>query len=210
MKLWNVSLVLLALSLLSAINCSGCDYKSKVFFDISIGNDFAGRITIGLFDDVVPTTVNNFKTLCIGNQITDAAGTKTFGYKGTKFHRVIPNFMIQGGDFTMGDGTGGQSIYGAKFEDENFTLKHTGEGILSMANSGPNTNGSQFFITTVPTPWLDGHHVVFGKVIDGMDVVHKIESFGSASGKPTAFAIISNCGELTQTSPPRFMSLAPY
>merc|ERR1719254_246328 len=167
----------------------------KVFFDVQIGDEAPARVTIGLFGDVVPKTVANFVSLCTGDKGIGKSG-KPLHFKGSKFHRIIPNFMIQGGDFTRGDGTGGESIYGAKFADENFKLKHTGPGVLSMANAGPNTNGSQFFITTVKTSWLDGRHVVFGKVIEGMDVVTKVEAVGSSSGTPQKSVVIHDSGIL--------------
>jgi len=167
----------------------------RVFFDVEVDGKPLGRITMGLYGEVVPKTVENFRALCTGEKGVGSSG-KPLWYQGSKFHRVIPDFMLQGGDFTMGNGMGGESIYGAKFEDENFKLKHTKEGLLSMANAGPGTNGSQFFITTVKTAWLDGKHVVFGEVLEGMDVVKAIEKLGSASGQTKGEIVIKASGEL--------------
>ena len=169
---------------------------SKVFFDMEMDGKPVGRITMGLFGETVPKTAENFRALCTGEKGIGKVNGKPLHYEGSKFHRVIPSFMLQGGDFTHGTGVGGESIYGGKFNDENFKIKHTKEGYLSMANAGPNTQGSQFFITTVPTPWLDGKHVVFGKVLDGYDVVKKIEGVGSKSGKTSQEVRVAASGEL--------------
>ena len=167
----------------------------KVFFDITIGDKPAGRVVMELFADTVPKTAENFRALCTGEKGMGKSG-KPLHYKGSSFHRVIPQFMLQGGDFTAGNGTGGESIYGAKFADENFVHKHTGPGILSMANAGPSTNGSQFFICTVKTEWLDGKHVVFGKVVEGLNVVKAVEAVGSQSGRTMQKVTIADCGQL--------------
>ncbi|CEO98759.1 hypothetical protein PBRA_006873 [Plasmodiophora brassicae] len=171
----------------------------KVFFDVAIDGEPVGRIKIGLFGEVVPKTVNNFIHLCLGDKVSEKTGKKLH-YTGSSFHRVIPNFMIQGGDFTKGDGTGGESIYGERFPDENFRIPHRREGYLSMANAGRDTNGSQFFITTVKTSWLDGKHVVFGRVLGSksMRVVKEIEKYGTAGGTPTKKITITKSGRLVK------------
>ncbi|PIA45332.1 hypothetical protein AQUCO_01700696v1 [Aquilegia coerulea] len=170
----------------------------KVFFEIAIGKVKAGRVVMELFKDVVPKTAENFRALCTGEKGIGRAG-KPLHYKGSTFHRIIPGFMCQGGDFTRGNGTGGESIYGNKFDDENFKMNHTGPGILSMANSGSNTNGSQFFICTEKTSWLDGKHVVFGKVVDGYSVVEKMEQAGTEDGRTKSSVVIEDCGEVTES-----------
>lgn len=170
-----------------AFSTSSARFGTKVYFKTAIDGVAQPRIVFELYDDVVPKTTENFRAL--------ATGEKGFGYAGSIFHRVIPQFMLQGGDFETGKGYGGRSIYGAKFADENFNIKHTKPGLLSMANAGPHTNGSQFFITTVPCPWLDGKHVVFGEVVEGYDTVKAIEQKGSQSGATSAKITIEESGE---------------
>lgn len=166
------------------------EVTNKVYFDIAVNDKPLGRIVIGLFGKTVPLTASNFLALSTGSN------KKHLSYKGSKFHRIIPSFMCQGGDITFGNGIGGESIYGGNFKDENFLIKHSAPGYISMANRGKDTNSSQFFITTVKTYWLDGRHVVFGKVLDGYDVVQKMESLGSDKGVPQGDVRIKDCGEL--------------
>ncbi len=187
--------LLLFAGLANAQSTAQAKISTKVYFDIGIDGEDAGRIVFGLFGDDVPLTTANFRALCTGEKGTTKIGIP-MTYKGSIFHRVIPQFMLQGGDFTKGDGSGGESIYGEMFRDENFKFRHDMPGLLSMANKGRNTNGSQFFITTVPVPHLNGKHVVFGRVLEGMDVVKKIESLGSENGKTSARISIRDCGEL--------------
>mmetsp|Transcript_19766 Transcript_19766/g.46414 ORF Transcript_19766/g.46414 Transcript_19766/m.46414 type:complete len:177 (+) Transcript_19766:205-735(+) len=174
---------------------SEAEENPVVFFDITLGGSKKGRIEILLRADIVPRTAENFRCLCTGEKGVGRSG-KLLHYKGCSFHRVIPGFMAQGGDFTRGNGKGGESIYGEKFADENFTLKHDSPGVLSMANAGKDTNGSQFFLCVTETPWLDGKHCVFGKVISGMDVVAAIEQVGSESGRTRVPCVISDSGQL--------------
>jgi len=178
------------------------EFNPVVFFDMTIGEEAAGRIEMELRADIVPKTAENFRCLCTGEKGIGKFSQKPLHYKGSTFHRVIPGFMCQGGDFVLGNGMGGESPFGGsafgkkgKFEDENFSLKHTGPGILSMANRGPDTNDSQFFLCTRKCKELNKKHVVFGKVIYGMSVVRAIEAVGSEEGKTSKPVVIVDCGE---------------
>merc|ERR1712008_377141 len=167
----------------------------RVFFEIALDGSNIGKVVFELFADTVPKTAENFRALCTGEKGRGRSG-KALHYLNSSFHRIIPGFMCQGGDFTRGNGTGGESIYGTTFRDENFKMRHGGLGTLSMANAGPHTNGSQFFICTGQTPHLNCKHVVFGKVVEGIDIVKKIEGFGSRNGKTSKKIVIENCGEV--------------
>lgn len=187
-------LLLVTATAVLAASALAVKVTDHVFFDISIGNKPVGRITFGLFGETVPKTARNFKEL--------ALHTNGFGYKNSLFHRIIPGFMAQGGDFENANGTGGKSIYGAKFEDEDFSLSHTSRGMLSMANAGKNTNGSQFFCLFTATPWLNGKHVVFGKIVDGMDVLDQLEKAKTArSDRPVDDVVVSDSGTIDIPTP---------
>merc|ERR1712156_941498 len=200
-SVWTAALVVLAD--LTQASPTLDKVTDKVYFDVTINNENAGRIVFGLFGDVVPRTVENFVALADGTAGKSHISDHELDFWGSSFHRIIPGFMAQGGDFTHGDGTGGESIYGAKFKDESFIHKHTGPGILSMANAGPNTNGSQFFLTFVPTPHLNGAHVVFGKVIDGFEMLDEMAKVGSQSGRTRVPVTIEDSGEIVEQNDPK-------
>lgn len=181
--------------LLTAASLPALAANPKVALDVTIGGKPAGTVTLELFADIAPKTAENFRALCTGEKGTSESGTK-LSYAGSPFHRIIPEFMIQGGDITLGNGRGGESIYGRTFPDENFKARFADAGSLAMANAGPDTNGSQFFITVAPTPWLSGKHVVFGKVIGGMDVVKTMEAQGTRSGQPQSEVVLKSCRQL--------------
>ena len=191
-------------------NGTSSNKRSRVWFDITIGGVPAGKVVFELYNDIVPKTAENFRALCTGEKGVGKAG-KPLAYKGSSFHRVIKSFMIQGGDFTAGNGTGGESIYGEKFADENFDLKHEKPFLLSMANAGPGTNGSQFFVTTVPTPHLDGKHVVFGEVVAGKSITRQVENVKTgANDLPEQSCVIADCGEIPEGEDiDEFMKKAP-
>lgn len=195
--------------IVSGLKMSIANKRVNVFFDISNNGEKVGRIVFELFNDVVPKTSENFRCLCTGEYGLSKISKKKLHYKGSIFHRVIKDFMCQGGDFTLGNGCGGELIYGSKFEDENFHFKHDKPFILSMANSSANTNGSQFFITTKPARHLDGKHVVFGKVIDGFSVVRKIERCQKVNDKPVVDWVISDCGEIFDYKPETSEEVSP-
>lgn len=195
----RASVLLFTLPIAFAPTAPDLTITHRVYFEVSIDGKKVGNIEFGLYGKTVPRTVENFRALCTGEKGIGRVG-KRLSYVGSGFHRIIPNFMVQGGDFTSGDGRGGESIYGSKFADESFAIPHGEAGALSMANAGKDTNGSQFFITTTATSWLDGKHVVFGRVIGGMAIVRELERIGSSTGRPTKRAIISNAGEITDPS----------
>mmetsp|Transcript_8964 Transcript_8964/g.13386 ORF Transcript_8964/g.13386 Transcript_8964/m.13386 type:complete len:194 (-) Transcript_8964:31-612(-) len=188
MKLYLCFLVSLALA-------SKPEITNVVYFDLAIQNKDVGRVIFGLYGKDAPKTVQNFRGLCTGEYGKNAERIPLH-YSGSHFHRIIPGFVVQGGDFIKGNGKGGESIYGKEFKDENLDLSHSGPGVLSMANSGPHTNGSQFFITLTETPWLDGKHVVFGEVLEGFEVVKMIEEEGTEEGVPKNKVWITDSGEL--------------
>ena len=196
--MWSLSVVSALRIPNTHMRVRGVETTSKVFFDVEIGGEEAGRMVFNLFGGMggVPKTAENFRALCTGEKGLGSQSGVPLHYKSSIFHRIIPGFMCQGGDFTAGTGSGGESIYGGKFADEQFTLTHSAPGLLSMANSGPDSNGSQFFITTVPCPHLDGRHVVFGEGASGFQTLGALEENGSASGDPAKVAIIVDCGEL--------------